>query len=162
MTADEEIAASVRAQYTRLVGVVSMVTGSSHLAEEAVQEAFARAWERARKGYEFEHLAGWVATVALNQARSGRRRAASERAARARLAPAVDTSSDPDVALVVRAALEGLPGRQRDAVVLYYLVDLDVATTARVLHVSDGTVKTALSRAREKLAPLLRAAELEA
>jgi RNA polymerase sigma-70 factor (ECF subfamily) len=162
MTADEEIAACVRAQYQRLVGVVSLVTGSSHLAEEAVQEAFARAWERARNGYQFDHLAGWVATVALNQARSGRRRAASEKAARARLTPVVAGTPDPDVALVVRDALAGLPGRQRDAVVLYYLVDLDVATTAQLLKVSEGTVKSALSRAREKLAPLLRAAELEA
>jgi RNA polymerase sigma-70 factor (ECF subfamily) len=162
MTPDEEIAACVRAQYTRLVGVVSMVTGSSHLAEESVQEAFARAWERARKGYEFEHLAGWVATVALNQARSGRRRAAAEKAARARLTPVGVSAADPEVALVVRDALAGLPGRQRDAVVLYYLVDLDVATTAQLLKVSEGTVKSALSRAREKLAPLLRAAELEA
>jgi RNA polymerase sigma-70 factor (ECF subfamily) len=162
MTADEEIAACVRAQYQRLVGVVSVVTGSHHLAEEAVQEAFARAWERARKGYQFDHLAGWVATVALNQARSGRRRAASEQAARARLTPVTGTAPDPDVALVVRDVLAGLPARQRDAVVLFYLFDLDVATTAQLLKVSDGTVKSALSRAREKLAPLLRAAELEA
>jgi RNA polymerase sigma-70 factor (ECF subfamily) len=162
MTGEDDIRACVDAQYTRLVGVVSVVTGSHHLAEEAVQEAFARAWERAHKGYQFDHLAGWVATVALNLARSGRRRAASERAARARLNSVPPAAADPDVALVVRDALVALPDRQRDAAVRDYLFDRDVATTARLFRVSDGTVKTALSRAREKLAPILRAAELEA
>jgi DNA-directed RNA polymerase specialized sigma24 family protein len=42
---------------------------------------------------------------------------------------------------------------------LHYLLDLDVATTAAVLEVSPGTVKTALSRAREKLAAALRERE---
>jgi DNA-directed RNA polymerase specialized sigma24 family protein len=40
-------------------------------------------------------------------------------------------------------------------VVLFYLLDLDVATVAGLLGISEGTVKTALSRARQKLAVLL-------
>lgn len=38
---------------------------------------------------------------------------------------------------------------------LRYWLDLDVAAIARVLGISDGTVKTQLSRARAALAPLL-------
>lgn len=80
MAMTAEIERCIEAEYKRLVGVVSLVTGSVALAEEAVQEAFARAWERAQRGQDFDHLAGWVATVALNQARSGRRRLTTERA----------------------------------------------------------------------------------
>jgi RNA polymerase sigma-70 factor, ECF subfamily len=83
---EAEIEGCIRGEYARLVGAVSMVIGSVALAEEAVQEAFARAWERARRGRTFDHLAGWVATVALNNARSGRRRGASERRAIERVA----------------------------------------------------------------------------
>jgi RNA polymerase sigma-70 factor, ECF subfamily len=164
MSVDGEIEGCVRAEYGRLVGVVSLVTGSPQLAEEAVQEAFARAWERVQRGYRFDHLAGWVATVALNQARSGRRRKASERRAVERLAavPSVESDREIEVGMVVRSAVDGLARRQREAVVLYYLLDIDVATVASLLRVSEGTVKTALARARHKLAVVVTQQEREA
>ena len=164
MGADEEIESCVRAEYSRLVGVVAVVSGSRASAEDAVQEAFAKAWERARRGQEFEHLAGWVVTVALNHARSGHRRRSSERKAIERLAarPVADSASAVDDAAVVRSALSSLARRQRDAVVLYYFLDLDVATVANVLGISKGTVKSALARARRKLAVVLGERALEA
>ncbi len=51
----------------------------------------------------------------------------------------------------VAAALRTLPARQREAFTLRVLEDCDVATTARIMGCSEGSVKTHLSRARDAL-----------
>ncbi len=73
-----------------------------------------------------------------------------------------EPESGVETVIVVRSAVDRLTGRQREAVVLYYLLDIDVATAARLLGISDGTVKPALARARLKLAEVLGEEELEA
>lgn len=59
------------------MGAVALVTGDQSAAEDAVQEALLRAWERT---HPIERLDAWIVTVALNLTRSGlrRRRATSE------------------------------------------------------------------------------------
>lgn len=53
------------------------------------------------------------------------------------------------------AAMQKLPTRQREAFNLRVLEEMDVATTARVMGCSEGSVKTHLSRARAALQPNL-------
>jgi RNA polymerase sigma-70 factor (ECF subfamily) len=59
---------------------------------------------------------------------------------------------DADMAERVRAAVRRLPVRQRECVTLHYLLGHPVAEVAELLGISDGTVKTCLSRARARLA----------
>ena len=149
--------------YGRLVAAVALVSGSRPAAEDAVQEALVRAWERTTKGEAIDSLGAWVATVALNVSRSGVRRKMAERRARQRLGVspvATRERSDGDVIDVERAVAE-LPRRQREVVVLRYLLDLNTAETASTLRINEGTVKSELSRARAALAQRLGSMNVE-
>ena len=148
-SAVEELA---RREYERLVRAVTMACGSLPLAEDAVQEAFARAWRRADEGGTFEHLAGWVVTVALNQTRRSRSLART-------IQPDVGVlpvpALDPVEAIDLRSAVVLLPSRQREVIVMHYFLDWSIATIAASLDVSEGNVKNALFRGRRSLAEKL-------
>ena len=143
-------------EYPRLVGAVALIAGSRAVAEDAVQEALARAWERSDRGERIESLRAWVMTVAINLVRSGFRRLLAERRARQRMESAQalrDVGRDgTDEFVDLRRALAALPRRQREATVLRYYLDLDVAEVARVMGMAEGTAKTTLHRARLALA----------
>jgi len=147
--------------YPRLVAAIALTSGSRPAAEDAVQEALIRAWERSDKGEEIDSLEGWVTTVALNLARSGLRRLRSERRARARLTDStVDETPTADRVDVDRA-LAMLPRRQREVAVLRYYLQLDTREVASALHLEEGTVKSTLFRARAALAAALGIEEEE-
>src|SRR4051794_26399414 len=78
---DDRIREFVDGEYAKVVATVALVCGSVATAEDSVQEALARAWERLDRGDGIDRLPAWVTTVALNLARSQMRRWRSERRA---------------------------------------------------------------------------------
>jgi len=74
--------------------------------------------------------------------------------------PAVQAERAQQLAIIERA-VQRLPGRQREAFLLRYWEDLDVAETAAVMGCSEGSVKTHCSRAVHALAAALRTEGLE-
>jgi RNA polymerase sigma-70 factor (ECF subfamily) len=152
------IRAFVVDDYPRIVTGLSVMCGSHTAAEDAVQEALARAWERSERGEQIEQLAGWVTVVARNILMSWFRRIRAERRARGALDQQGDrwqgTGMTDDHVDVVRA-LAVLTRVQRETTVLYYYLGMTVGEVAAALRVSDGTVKSTLHRARQVLAPVL-------
>ena len=144
--------------YPRIVTALSVMCGSRPAAEDAVQEALARAWERSERGERIDELAGWVTVVARNILRSGFRRLRVERRARGALEeqslPPRGTGATDDHVDVMRA-LGGLTKSQREVTVLHYYLGMTVAEIGRAQRVSEGTVKSTLFRARQILAPAL-------
>jgi RNA polymerase sigma-70 factor (ECF subfamily) len=136
------------AEFANVFRAVALVCGDRGIAEEATQEAFARALARWRRLRNAPWVAGWVTTTAINVARRQLRRT--------RVPPDVPAwEPDRDAVLDVRAAIRYLPSRQQEAVVLHYLLDLPVAHAATAMGCDPGTVKTHLSRARASLGRLL-------
>lgn len=76
--------------------------------------------------------------------------------------PEARESDDPAAATLtimdqerVRTALEVLPEDQREVVTLRFFSELSVAETAEALGIREGTVKSRLSRAMERLRGVL-------
>ncbi len=70
---------------------------------------------------------------------------------------AADSVSRAQILLLIEEEIQQLPGRQREAFLLRYWEDLDVAETAQVMGCSEGSVKTHCSRAVHALAKALQA-----
>jgi RNA polymerase sigma-70 factor (ECF subfamily) len=128
--------------YPRLVTAVAAICGSRAAAEDAVQEALARAWERSLRGEDIRNLEAWVRTGAMNLSRSATRRLLAERRAGDRLR--------------LGGRLGGLapePSADRlDVLDALARLGLDVAEISAALGVREGTAKTTLHRARLALA----------
>ena len=113
-------------------------------AEEAVAEAFARAYARWRVVRKADSPIAWVVRTAVNanisRWRQRRREVVSD-------VPPDGVTTDPEDTTDLVAAVRRLPPRQREVVVLRYLLDLDEATTARSLGIAPGTVAAHLHHA---------------
>lgn len=143
------------ASFRRLVGQVYAMCGNLAEAQDCVQEAFVRAWDKRRTISRDGSPEAWVRTTACRLAVSRWRRTKlalrlTDRSQR----PALPV--EPDVTRVaLQRALATLSPDQRRAIVLHHLADLSVAEVARELDVPQGTVKAWLSRGRAHLASLL-------
>ena len=131
------------------------MTGDLTVAQDCVQEAYARAWQRWSVVGTYDAPAAWVRTVAWRLAVSRLRRARVGVGLLRRHGPPppVPELSPDRVALV--AALRQLPEAQRRALVLHHLCDLSVDEVAAETGAPSGTVKARLSRGRAALAVLL-------
>lgn len=113
-------------------------------AEDAVAEAFARAWARWRTVRNTRSPAAWVVRTAVNADISWWRKRRRE------TGPPDDAPGDhPDLdgRRDLVAAVRRLPKRQREVVALRYILDLDTAATSVALGISPGTVSAHLHQA---------------
>jgi RNA polymerase sigma-70 factor (ECF subfamily) len=160
-----DVSASVtdifHATYPRLVVHLFAVCGNQADAEDAAQEAFTKALRNQRRFLALDHPEAWLRTVALNHLRNGWRHRETVRRLRGKVpGPQSAFELGPDH-VAIMTALAGLDRLHREVVVLHYLVDLPVAEIAETLGVAEGTVKSRLSRSRDRLVPLLADEERE-
>jgi RNA polymerase sigma-70 factor (ECF subfamily) len=135
------------AHFGSLVVQLRAGTGSLAEAQDAVQEAFCRAWSRWDRLAEYDDPLAWVRRVAWNISISRWRR--GQTAHRFALRQRVEHVDGPNPDRVdLLSALGHLPVNQRRAVVLFYLADLTTADIAQDCRVPESTVRSWLRRAR--------------
>lgn len=148
---EAEFAAFYERQSPRVVRTVALVVRDATLAEDAVAEAFARAWARWRQVRTYDSPASWVTRVALNESNSRFRRARVERR-KAHAVARPDRVDGPESgAGHVWEAVARLPEQERTLIALRYIADLPQAEIAAVLGIPAGTVASGLNRGRRRL-----------
>lgn len=135
----------------RAVAVARRLVGSPAVAEDLAAEAFARAYARWGAVQAHPNPDAWLLRVVGNLAidhvrRDARRPDPSPDGARH------DPSAD-DAALHIdlARAMRRLSGRQKEVVVMRYLIDLTEEDVAVTLGLTPGSVKTHLHRATTRL-----------
>jgi RNA polymerase sigma factor (sigma-70 family) len=147
--------------YQDLAFRAACLVGSPDEAEDAVQEAFVKAYRALATFHQGWPFRPWLLRIVTNEARN-RRRAGGRRMALALRViedrPAGDAAPSPEAAVLVherRAALAAAIGRLRDedrlVVTCRYLLDLSEAETAQTLGLPAGTVKSRLARSLARL-----------
>ena len=133
-----------------------LAVGDSGVAEDLVQEAYARVWQRPERIRNAERLEPYLRSIVLNGARSRFATRARHRRIRDRFGgdPSgtlrvidVDPMRRVDDREVVRVALDRLSPRQRVCVVSRYWLGLTDTEIADATGLAPGTVKTHLHRA---------------
>jgi RNA polymerase sigma-70 factor (ECF subfamily) len=139
----------------RLLRYAYGLTGDASEAQDLVQEAYARAWQRWRRLSGYDDPEAWLRLV-VNRLSADRWRRLGIRRARAAAEPPPRPVAPPseDVVLLVRA-MRDLPDHLRRALALHYLLDRSIAEISVETGASQNTVKSWLLRGRTALASAL-------
>jgi RNA polymerase sigma factor (sigma-70 family) len=157
-------------RYQRLAFRVAwMVVRDPGEAEDAVQDAFVKAWYALPSFRPGSPFRPWILRIvsneAKNRARSARRR--DDLALRAGAVRVDDQTPSPEVAALAHEeatalvrAMGQLNDRDRQVIAYRYLFDLSEAELAQTLGVRPGTAKSRLSRAMSRLRDVLQTQEV--
>ena len=159
VTSDAEAFAILyREHYGKLVRALEIAGAEGAWAQDAAQEAFARAlvhWRRIRTG---DNPAGYVFRTAfrlLNKERAARRRMRAEAVAEGDAGALPGPESTVLARMTLGQALEVMPERQRQCVGLCLYLELGADQAADILGIEAATVRVHLHRARVKLRSVL-------
>ena len=119
-----------------------LVTGNRAEAEELMQDAFLKVWERWDRVGAMEDPVGYLYRTAMNLFRKRYRRAALAVRRTVGLAPSVDDFSDADDRQDVHDVLATIPPRQRAALVLTEMLGFSSKEAGQALGVTDSTVRS--------------------
>jgi len=141
-----------------------LLLGDPDDAEDIAQETFLRAWNHLRRFDPTRPLRPWLLSIASNLA-SNRRRSAGRYVSALMRAFRNEPASSPGVeeksaqkleAADLWKAVQNLSMPDQQVIYLRYFLELSVVETAQALNIAEGTVKSRLSRALERLRGIIQ------
>jgi RNA polymerase sigma-70 factor (ECF subfamily) len=138
-------------EHERLFKALYFVTGNRQDAEDLMQDAFMRLWERWDEIDSLSDPTGYLFRVALNGSRMRRRRAAMALRKLLPVREERDAFAEAEMRADVRRLLLGLAPRQRAALVLVDLLGYPSEQAARILRVRPSTVRALATQGRRAL-----------
>jgi RNA polymerase sigma-70 factor (ECF subfamily) len=141
----------VEAEHAGLYGALCLITRDRAEAQDIMQEAFLRIWERWDRVKAMDDPSGYLFRTALNLFRKRSRRAALAIRRAIRVAPKPDELAEVEARDAVVRALAALTPRQRVSVVLIDLLDYTSEEAAQVMGIKSSTVRVLASQGRAAL-----------
>ena len=151
----------VRAHQDRVARLAYRLLGWSGEVDDVVQEVFLAVFKNVARFRGECRVSTWLTTITVNKCRSARRRRfarleflrrlSDEPRAAASSPPAVEEGEAPAALDRIRAAVQALPARYREAVVLRYLEGMPIAEVGRAVGLSEGATRVLLHRSRARL-----------
>jgi len=135
----------------RILRLLWLVTGSRQEAEDIVQDAFLRVWERWPQVSSMDSPTGYLHRAAMNIFRNRYRRARLGLRKVVGIEPPIDAFGAAEDRISVSSALAGLSPKQRAALVLTELLGYPADEAGRMLGVRGSTVRSLSSTARAAL-----------
>lgn len=149
--APDDLTRFCESEWSRLVGMLSLYTGDSDLAEDLAQQAIEQACRHWRRLRRLDAPSAWLHRVARNVAHSHYRRRRAAARASARHGIQADEIVETAEILATRAAVQALPMGEREAIIWRFYLGCSVRETAAGLGCPEGTVKTLVHRAIGRL-----------
>jgi RNA polymerase sigma-70 factor (ECF subfamily) len=155
----------VRRYYPRCLRLALRMLGDRVEAEEAVQDAFVRAYGALERYEERDLFAAWLLRILLNQCRTlgAKRRRREARFVSADALPEAADANPPDIhhRIELQRALLQLTPEHREAILLRYVEDMSYEDAARLTGVGVSALKMRVMRAKEQLRDLLKESRYE-
>jgi RNA polymerase sigma-70 factor (ECF subfamily) len=139
------------AERARLFGALSVMSGNLHEAEEIMQDAFLRVWERWERVSAMDEPVGFLYRTAMNLYRKRLRRAAVALRKATNLLPLDDALAVVEARDQATRLLRTLTPREREALVLTAYLGYSTEEAGRLLGIKANTVRVLTARARASL-----------
>jgi RNA polymerase sigma-70 factor (ECF subfamily) len=153
----------VRAHQDAVFRFAYLLLGDPDDAEDVAQETFLRAWNHLKRFDTTRPLRPWLLSITSNLASNWRRSAGRYMSALMRsfrneptFTSVEEKSTQRILANDLWEAVQSLKNADQQVVYLRYFLEFSVTETAEVLQIAEGTVKSRMSRALEKLRNIIR------
>lgn len=154
-----EIEALIREYGNDVLRTAYMYVKDLHMAEDIFQEVFIKVNQKLSTFMGDSSIKTWIIRITINTCKDYLKSAYNRR-----VVPMKDYQEDSIVSIsdydevekqdrnkIIKESILSLPKKYKDVVICIYFHDMSITETAKTLNIAEGTVKSRLSRAKNKL-----------